>query len=265
MPQPQPGESGPLNINNLQDVAINIVNLFCSIVCMPVEIILRPTYGTRYFPPAAVFLSAVLMLFLPLVLAATTAVTHMIPFMGAAPPPPGMFDIGSLSKLYFLLSFIHGFRLYRRMVHMEKEQFSWYEGPPLPFMQLIPFSKSFWVTRIVIEPVLVFVIASVANSFYIFQDGLTNYLHLAALALAMKQFTHWYRSWQLLRDILDSRNTGPLIGKFLDNSATEEELAPIHLASFPKNTPPDLRKAAAVHIARAYGEPVSQGENHATH
>ena len=265
MPQAQPGESGLLNINNLQDTAMNVVNLFCSVICMPVEIILRPTYGTRYFPPAVVFLSAVLMLFLPLLSAASTAVTHMIPFMGAAQPPSGMFDIGSLSKLFFLLSFIHGIRLYRLMIHMEKEKISSYEGPPLPFIPLIPGSQVFFLTRIFIEPVLVFVTATVANSFFIFQDGLTNYLHLAALALAMKQFAHWYRSFQLLRDILDARNTGPLIGKFLDNSATEEELAPIHLASFPKNTPSELRKAAAIHIARAYGEPVSQGENHAAH
>jgi len=264
MPQQQAGESGMFDINQLQDVAINAVCFFCSVLCMPVEIILRPKYGTRYFPPAVLFFAAVMMLFLPLISAATTAVTHMIPFMGA-PPPQGMFDIGSLSKLFFLLSFIHSIRLYRRMIHMETEQFSWYEGPPLFFIQLIPGTKSFWFTRIAIEPALVFVTAMVLNTLFIFQSGLTHFLYLAALALAMKQFTHWYRSWELLRGILDSRNTGPLISKFIENTATEEDLSVIHLASFPKSTPPDLRKAAAVHVARIYGETVPQGDSNDTH
>ena len=257
------GESG-LTLNNAQDVAINALHFFCSILCMPVEIVLRPTYGTRYFPPANVFLSTVLMLFLPLLSTAATAVSHLVPFVGG-PPPSGLFDITSFSKLYFLLSFVHGFRLYRRMFKPLTEEFSWYEGPPLPFIQLIPGSQSFWRTRILIEPGLLFATATLLGSFYIFQPGLTRYLQLAALALAMKQFAHWFRSWQMLRDILDSRNSGPLISKFIDDTATEEDLSVIHLAAFPKDTPPELRKAAAVHVARAYGQPIPEGESHETH
>jgi integrase len=44
----QPDTTTP--INQLQNIAMNIVEVFCSIICLPVEIILRPQYGTRYYP-----------------------------------------------------------------------------------------------------------------------------------------------------------------------------------------------------------------------
>jgi len=61
-----------------------------------------------------------LMLFLPALSVVTEEVQQMLPFTQFH-KPPGLFGIGSLSKLYFLLSFIHGVRLWRLMVYMEKE------------------------------------------------------------------------------------------------------------------------------------------------
>jgi len=39
-----------MNINQLQNYAMNFVETVCSIFTMPIEIILRPQYGTWYFP-----------------------------------------------------------------------------------------------------------------------------------------------------------------------------------------------------------------------
>jgi len=39
------------DINRLQDVAMNVVYNVCGIICIPVEMALRPFYGSRYFPP----------------------------------------------------------------------------------------------------------------------------------------------------------------------------------------------------------------------
>jgi hypothetical protein len=247
----QPQSEPAMNFDQLQQLAMNVVEGICSIVSMPVEIILRPQYGTRYFPVPVVFFSAMLMIFLPLLSSAATGVVNMIPFTHAQ-MPIGMFSIGSLSKLYFFLAFLHGIRLYRRMIYMELENLSQFEGPPLPFFRLIPGSGSFWFTRIVLEPIFVFVLATVLEQIFVIQSGLSIYLHIAALMLAMKNFICWYRAWEYIRQILDMRFAGPLIAKFVDNKATEDDMAQIHLASLPKNLSPEIRQAAGVHIARVY-------------
>ena len=48
------------------------------------------------------------------------------------------------------------------------------------------------------------------------------------------------------------RNAGPIIAKLVDNTATEDDLATIHLASLPKDIPDDVRRDTASHIARAF-------------
>jgi hypothetical protein len=243
-------EPGEMNVEHLQNTALNVVDMICSVISCPVEMILRPWYGTRYFPVPVMFGSGVLMLLLPAIALLFTSVVQMIPFSRYA-PPPGLFDFASLTKLYFLLSIVHGIRLWRRMIHMELEQHSRYEGPALPFFALIPKSQSFWITRIVLEPGVVFLAAIVLQDLFIVQSGLGIYLEIAALALGVKNFVSWFRSWEFLREQLDLAITGPGIAKLLDNTATQEDLAKMHIASFPKNLDPKIRQATAAHIARA--------------
>jgi hypothetical protein len=265
----QTDESSSMNIEQLNQVAMNVVEAFCGIFARPVELILRPWHGTRYFAVPVIFFSSALMLLLPMFSAAATGVTHMIPFTHFA-PPVGLYDIGSFSALYFLLSFVHGFRLYRRMLDPSREPHSEYEGDPLPFFQLIPFARSFWFTRIVLEPLFVFATAIALQQIFLIQSGLAAYLEFAALALAMKSFIGWYRNWEFIRKILDARFAGPILGKLMNDQASEDELASIHLASFPKNLSPELRQATAAHIARVYspGTPTPQspkGDSYEAH
>jgi len=254
--QAMPGaqQSGAMNIDQLQEVAMNVVQNFCAIIAMPVEIIIRPHYGTRYYPVPVTFFACVLMILMPLFSAMATGIVNMIPFSHAR-APIGLFGIGSLSQLFFLLLLIHGIRLYRRMMDMSREENSRFEGPPLPFFQLIPGTQSFWRTRIVIEPALVFIVATVLGRFFIFQSGLVTYLQIAALMLTMKSFIAWFWQWEFIRGIIDTRFAGPIIARLVENRATEEDLATVHLASFPKDLSPDLREAAVSHIARAYAVP----------
>jgi hypothetical protein len=175
----QSGESGSMNIEQLNNVAMNVVDGACGIVARPVELILRPWHGTRYYQPPVIFFSAMLMIFLPFLSEMATGISQMIPGTGIH-PPIGIFSLGSLAKLYFVLSFIDGIRLWRRMLHMEREPISDFEGPPLPFFQLFPKSESFWFTRIVLEPAFVFITATIMGRLFIFQTGLTIYLQLSA-------------------------------------------------------------------------------------
>ena len=252
---PQRSES-TTPINQLQNLAMNIVETFCSIVCMPVEIILHPFYGTRYYPVYVTFFSAMMMIFLPVFGSVTTGVMNMIPFHQAA-APVGIFDMWSLSKLFFLLLFLHGFRLWRRMIYMDLERFSQFEGPPLPFYRLLPGGKSFNFVRIVLEPVSVFILASVLEHLYIIQSGLATFLHFAALMLAMKCYVLWYRAWEFARNLLDIQNAGPILAKIAENQETQDDLAPLHLASLPKSLSPEVRKDTVSYLAGLWRRPAN--------
>lgn len=245
------GASEDMHVEHLQNNALEFVFTGCSAASQPVEIFLRPGFGTRFYPPAVTFFASAMMIVGPAFIMLFSNFMHMIPLLNM-PAPIGMFSLGDFAKVYFLASMIHGVRLWRRMIHMELEQHSEYEGPALPFFQILPKGKSFWFVRIVLEPAFVFVISIVLADLYIAQTDLVLYLRFAALALLTKNFISWFRAWEYLRRLLDLHITGPLIAKLVSGEASEEELATIHLASFPKNIPPDIRKAAIAHVARTY-------------
>jgi hypothetical protein len=239
----------PMSIDAFQKTMINVVYNVCSIVTTPVEMVLRPQYGSRYFPPVIMVFTAIMMIVLPVFSALAEGFSRMLPF-ARFHGPIGFFGIGTLAKLYFLGSFVHGLRIWRRMIQMEREAISTSEGPALPIFRILP--GGFWVVRIIWEPVFVFTLSLVLPNFFILQSSAAHYLMLAALALTMKQYVAWYMQWEFLRELLDARNAGPIIAKIVDNTATEDELATIHLASIPKDIPDDLRRDTASHIARAF-------------
>ena len=137
MPSQGVSQQSPTDINHLQDAMINVVYNVCSIVTMPVEMVLRPQYGTRYFPPVILLFSAVLMILLPVLY----GLSRMVPFIRFQ-ESLGLFGIETFSKLFFLGALIHGIRIWRRMIHMEREQHSLYEGPPLPIFRIVPSSTA---------------------------------------------------------------------------------------------------------------------------
>lgn len=139
----------PMGLNQIQDFALNFVYNFCSIVTMPVEMALRPQYGSRYFQPMVMFLSAMLMVFLPMFFTFAAAVGQMIPFARFR-GPVGLIGMWGISRLFFLGALIHGVRVWRLMLTPAREIHSYYEGPALPFFRRLPWS--FWVTRIIAEP-----------------------------------------------------------------------------------------------------------------
>jgi hypothetical protein len=243
---PQQQQQSPTNLSQLPDMMANVVYNFCSIFTAPLEMVLRPQYGSRYFSPIITCFTAGLMIFLPLI--SGMASGFPLPFM--MPHPVGLFGIATLSKLYFLGVPVHGFRTWLRMIHMEREENSYYEGPPLFIFRLLPFS--FWTTRILIEPLFVIALTLVLTNFFILQSPAEHFLLFAALMLAMKQYVAWYKWWQVIRGLMDMRNMGPKIARISDNTASDQDLESAHLASFPKNLPEDVRRSAARYIARTF-------------
>jgi hypothetical protein len=244
-----PQETNP--IQQLENTAMAVVENVCAIGARPVELIIRPWHGTRYFQVPVIFFSTLLMILLPLFSTLATGALRMIPLLNI-PAPIGVFSIGSLAKLYFILSALHGGRLWRRILYPDLEQLSTYEGPPLPILQLFPKYLNHFFTRIITEPVLVFVIATVLGRLFIFQSSLTTYLQIAAMMLAVKEYIAFYRSWEYLRDLRDAKFIGPIISSIVNNEEGAEDMAAMHFATLPRNLSPDLRHAAMANIARVF-------------
>jgi hypothetical protein len=238
----------PMGVDHWQDSMINITYNVCSIVTMPVEMGLRPFHGTRYFPPLIMFFSAMMMLFIPLFFSFAGAVGRAIPFVGVQ-AQLGMIGMGGLSKLFFLGCLIHGIRKWRLMLHMEREKNSVFEGPALFFFGWLP-GASFWRVRIVYEPLFLIALSNVLPNLFILEPGAGSFLFISAIFLAMKNYTGWYMHWQFIRELMDMKFTGPIIARLAENTDDNDELDSIHLASFPKNLPPDIRKEAVAHLAR---------------
>jgi hypothetical protein len=240
----------PVSIDHFQDSMINVVYNVCSIVTMPVELALRPFHGTRYFPPVIMFFSALMMIFIPFIFSLAGAVERFIPFVHVQ-SSFGMIGMWGFSKLFFVGCLIHGVRKWRLMLHMEKEQNSIYEGPALFFFALLP-KATFWRVRIIYEPLFLFALSIVLPNFFILENGAANFLIFSAVFLAMKNYTGWYMHWQFLRELMDMKFAGPIIASMVENRETDDELASIHLASFPKDLNPEIRKAFVAHIARVF-------------
>jgi hypothetical protein len=236
-------------INDVQNTAINVLHNCCAIVTMPVEMLLRPQYGSEYFPAVLTLFTGGLMILLPAFSEIGGGLSRMLPIMRFQ-GPAGLFGIASISKLFFLTGFIHGLRVWRRMIHMELEENSFYVGPPLFIFRCLPLS--WWVTRIIAEPLCVFTLAVTLRNFYILQASAANYLMIAAIALALKEYTEWLKQWQYIRHLMNIQTMGPIINKIVNNTATKDERAKIHLASFPENIPDEVRRAAARHMAHVY-------------
>jgi hypothetical protein len=196
------------------------------------------------------FFSAAMMTVIPLFFSFAGAVAGMVPF-ARIQGSIGIIGMWGLSKLFFLGLLIHGVRKWRLMLHMERESNSIYEGPPLFFFTWLP-KATFWRVRIIYEPVFLIALSSVLPNFFILESGAANFLFISAVFLAMKNYTAWYMHWQFIRELMDMKFAGPIIAAMLENRETEEELASMHLAGFPKDLSPDMRKAAVSHIARVF-------------
>jgi hypothetical protein len=247
---PSLSKQPPTGIDHWQDSMINIVYNACSVVTMPLELGLRPFHGTRYFPPLVMFCSSLMMLFIPLFFSVAGAVGHMIPFM-QVPAQMGMIGMWGLSKLFFLGCFIQGFRKWRLMLNLARERNSMYEGPPLFFFTWIP-KATFWKIRILFEPLFLIILSSVLPNLFILEPGAGTFLFISGIFLAMKNYTGWYMQWQFLRELMDMKSRAPVIAAMVENRETEDELASINLAGFPKDLDPDIRKSFVAHIARVF-------------
>jgi hypothetical protein len=237
----QGGSNADTTIQTMYQVGLRVAQNVCSIVTTPVEYALRPFFGTRYFDPIQLLFTWVLMLCLPLIGMGAS----YLPSGGASGRfSHGLIGLGTLSFLFFASHLIHGPRTWRRMIFMDLEQHSEYEGDAFPFFVELPLGHQFWIVRIVYEPALVFGAGVLLHLIRILDSPAMVYFIVAAVLLAVKNFLAWYQHWLRIRNLMDAKNAGPLLAKAASGTASERELAQVHLAGFPKDVPADIRMAA---------------------
>jgi hypothetical protein len=209
---------------------------------------LRPTYGTRYFGPIEMICTCLLMTLLPLF----SGIASLLPIpANDAYAPTGWIGLGTISLLFWVGSAVHAPRLWRRIFHMELEDHSLFEGPALPFFEHLPKGHSFWFVRVVWEPVFVAVLAIALRLINLVDRPAMAFLLISAAMLACKNYLSWYQAWLHLRTMMDSKCIAPLLAKAVKGTATEKELAPIHMAGFATAAPPEVKAAAIVQMAPA--------------
>jgi hypothetical protein len=261
--QGPPGQQGgQMNIEQMQETAMNVAYNLSSIVTMPVEIWLRLWFGSTYFSALILPFSAAMMMLASAFSSIAGSVGQMIPFVHLR-GPAGIFGIGDMTRLFFLATFVHGIRIWRLMIHPEREDVSFFEGPPLPFFRWLPKGNSFHFVRIIYEPVFVWMLSMVLANLFIIQFPLTVYLRVAAFFLALKQYVAWYRGWAYARGLMDMAHIGPILARLMQNNASQDDMARLHLASLPADLPPNIHKATVAHLARAYSVPPTEEETHA--
>ena len=245
------GIADDLHAEHIEDRGLDAVSFVSGGISQPVSIIVRPLFGTRFYPLPVTAFGAALMLFLPALIGVFDYFTRMIPF-AMHPAVMGMFSVASFAQLYYLAMLAHGMRLARRVIDPSREAHSEYEGPALPFFGYLPKGMNFWFTRIIWEPAFVLIAAIVLQDLFIIQPALALYFKFAALAMFMHSFTAWFRAWRTMRTILDIKSSAPLIAKVIGGTATDKEAEPLHYASIPRTVDPEIRKATIAQLARNY-------------
>lgn len=248
--QAPPGilSGGNMTLQQMYDAGLNLMQGICSIVTQPIECGLRPHFGTRYFNPVTTFFSCVLM-FLLMGVGAFSSITPSFPSRSMPPASHhGLIGLTTLCVLFFIGNVIHGPRLYRRMLHPERERHSEYEGPALPLLTplfaLLPQGVRFWPVRIVYEPLTVVALSATLSLLGVLDRRAALYLCIAAVLLTVKCSLEWFRAWLYVRILLDGQAAAPVIAAVIKGTATEEDMAQVHIAGFPKSVSPEIKAAA---------------------
>ncbi|HET6841376.1 MAG TPA: hypothetical protein VFK06_06770 [Candidatus Angelobacter sp.] len=227
------------------EMGLRISQGVATIVTMPLEYALRPFFGTRYFDPIQTLFAWAFMAFLPVF----GVMANQQMTAGGSPSSDGLLGLGTLSAIFFASHLLHGPRTWRRMIQMEREGHSEFEGDALPFFALLPHGDRFWMVRLVYEPVFVVTVGIVLHLVTILDRPAMIYLVVAGIVLAFKNSMSWYQGWLHLRLLMDAKFAGPLMAKAAAGKATEKELAQVHMAGFPKSVPAEIRTAAILEAA----------------
>ena len=225
--------------NNVVKGFTRFVNNCSRAVAVPLTMVLHPNHGSQYIPP-------LLMIFGWMLFQASTVVSGVYQvFQGHMSAQP--IGMGILTVGFWVLSGYHSVRIWRLMLHTDRESDGEDEGPPLAILGNL--TDSWMRLRIVYEPLAVAVVV-VALYFLQLIAGFTAlYLLIAAMALSLSCFLTWYESWEFQRDILNKIARAKQIEAITQGRRPPRTIGPCVMAAFSPQIPTSQKAFIAGQIA----------------
>ena len=184
------------------------------IVTMPIEMWLRPWFGTTYFHPITGGLAWIgIQLLAALAVIGRPAHSHA---------PIGM---GVLVMLFWFTWLAHSPRIWRRIHNMDLEDDSDDEGEALPIFRPLPY-YGWGSTRIVYEPLLVALSGALLAGVGLAEPSVGLYLLIVAFALLLKNIIRWYDVFRMLRELRNIRFRAQLLQQTMTGRALQTTIAP---------------------------------------
>lgn len=195
----------------------------CSLLTFPFEMLLRPWFGTRYFHIILMLLS--------------------LPCWQAIGFACGLFGGRAYGAIVLVAAIwagcmYNGYRIWKLMLHPEKEKDSEFEGDPI-----LRLSDSWAKQRIVFEPLCIFGAAVVFKLLGFANLILMLCLMASAAALSLKSIITWYEGWSYVRDMLDQQSRIPIIQQISAGKPAPKSIGRFTLSAIPANTDPRAKAA----------------------
>lgn len=202
--------------------AVRLAHGLASVFTLPVENVLRPNFGTRYFMPITWLVG----------LGIANAVNFICLLVSLARSGGTYLGIGPIGSTIVLLGFLaltlyHARRIWRLMNNMGQEYDSELPGPGLALFAVLPRGGDYLALRCIYEPAAVFVCVMVAALLQILNPFAALYYVFCGLALSLKGFCTWYLAWNHWRDIADRVHRAPTMEQFAMGVAPDTATAPV--------------------------------------
>jgi len=219
--------------NQATRIALQFVKGFSDMLSLLIQLFLRPNFGSRYIHPFVGILAGLgnNMLFTFGVVKHVT--THS----------RGLIGVSTLVVLFWLATIFHTRRIFRRVMHPETEADSEEDGGSW-------FRHASWTrSRILYEPLSVFLAAIVFYALHITDLFASIYLAVMAIALAMKSSILWFEAWSVIRDLMDKQHRMPILESISQGKPAPETIGGFVLAGIPPSTSAKDRAAIAGKMA----------------
>lgn len=168
----------------------------CNGFCLPLEMVLRPRYGTRYFLLTSYAWSWGVM-------QSWLALSWVIRiFRALAPGIPAEtrpVDMGTVLLIFYALFVYHVIRLRRLVVNMNLEKDSEMENSGWKLLRYLPSGKLWTRQRMVYEPVICAAMTIGLYRAEILAFPATAFLLIGSISLSLKATMIYWQGWEFVR------------------------------------------------------------------
>jgi hypothetical protein len=216
-----PKEMHPDSLQAIIKFGLDVLLLIASVFAAPAELALRRRQGTRYQNLIVLGFAQ-----FPILFFAGLGMTA-----GKSLNDNGLIGIGWVCLAFTALQWVHFFHMWRMMCDPHREVYSYEDGVELPFWKHCPGGTKWVRVRFLYEPGLLILAAVVLRGLGIISSAAAIYIALSGIALFIKVTFLWYRTWEYLRDLLDTYGLGTkLVGGKKQDAVDAVKAAVAHAA-----------------------------------